>query len=66
MQINLMTSAEPDISAKYPMALLFDGACPVCNLEMDNLKARNQDGLLVFVDIANPQFDPTQSPRSFS
>jgi predicted DCC family thiol-disulfide oxidoreductase YuxK len=61
-----MTFAEPDISAKYPMTLLFDGACPVCSLEMDNFKARNQDGLLVFVDTANPEFDPTQSPRSFS
>jgi predicted DCC family thiol-disulfide oxidoreductase YuxK len=43
----------------YPLTLLYDGACPVCNLEMDNLKARNTAGLLVFVDIAVPLFDPT-------
>jgi predicted DCC family thiol-disulfide oxidoreductase YuxK len=41
----------------YPLALLYDGACPVCNLEMDNLKARNSAGLLRFVDISMPGFD---------
>lgn len=61
-----MTPTKRSIPANYPLTLLFDGACPVCMLEMDNLKARNQDGLLVFVDIANPQFDLVQSPRSFS
>lgn len=40
-----------------PLTLLYDGACPVCNLEMDNLKARNHEGLLRFVDIAAPGFD---------
>jgi predicted DCC family thiol-disulfide oxidoreductase YuxK len=43
----------------YPLTLLYDGACPVCNLEMDNLKARNTEGLLRFVDISVPQFDAT-------
>jgi predicted DCC family thiol-disulfide oxidoreductase YuxK len=41
----------------YPLTLLYDGACPVCNLEMDNLKARNTEGLLQFVDISVPFFD---------
>lgn len=41
----------------YPLTLLYDGACPVCNLEMDNLKARNSDGLLRFIDISVPGFD---------
>jgi predicted DCC family thiol-disulfide oxidoreductase YuxK len=41
----------------YPLTLLYDGACPVCNLEMDNLKARNAEGLLRFVDISVPGFD---------
>jgi predicted DCC family thiol-disulfide oxidoreductase YuxK len=43
----------------FPLTLLYDGACPVCNLEMDNLKARNTAGLLQFVDISTPLFDPT-------
>ena len=43
----------------YPLTLLYDGACPVCMLEMDNLKARNDQGLLRFVDISEAGFDPT-------
>jgi predicted DCC family thiol-disulfide oxidoreductase YuxK len=43
----------------YPLTLLYDGTCPVCNLEMDNLKARSSEGLLRFVDISLPGFDPT-------
>lgn len=42
----------------FPLTLLYDGACPVCNLEMDNLKARNSEALLKFVDISVPFFDP--------
>ncbi len=45
------------MATDYPLTLLYDGACPVCNLEMDNLKARNTAGLLRFVDISVPQFD---------
>ena len=41
----------------YPLTLLYDGTCPVCVLEMDNLKARNTEGLLRFVNIASPEFD---------
>ena len=43
----------------YPLTLLYDGACPVCSLEMDHLRARNSAGRLVFVDIAAPGFDAT-------
>jgi predicted DCC family thiol-disulfide oxidoreductase YuxK len=43
----------------FPLTLLYDGACPVCNMEMDNLKARNAQGLLKFVDISAPFFDTT-------
>jgi predicted DCC family thiol-disulfide oxidoreductase YuxK len=43
----------------FPLTLLYDGACPVCNLEMDKLKARNTQGLLRFVDISLPGFDPS-------
>lgn len=42
----------------YPLTLLYDAACPVCALEMDHLRARNGEGRLAFVDIAQPGFDP--------
>jgi predicted DCC family thiol-disulfide oxidoreductase YuxK len=42
----------------FPLTLLYDSACPVCNLEMDNLKARNTAQQLKFVDISTPLFDP--------
>ena len=41
----------------YPLTLFYDGACPVCSLEMDHLRERSRDGRLVFVDIAAPGFD---------
>ena len=41
----------------YPLTLLYDGTCPVCVLEMHNLKARNAEGLLRFVNISSPGFD---------
>lgn len=44
--------------SNYPLTLYYDGLCPVCNLEMDNLKARNHQNLLRFVDISVPFFDP--------
>jgi predicted DCC family thiol-disulfide oxidoreductase YuxK len=47
------------MNTTFPLTLLYDGACPVCNLEMDNLKARNTAGQLKFVDISVPFFDTT-------
>lgn len=41
----------------YPLTLYYDGACPICSLEMDHLRRRSTDGRLVFVDIAAPAFD---------
>lgn len=46
------------MSAIYPLTLLYDAGCPVCALEMDHLRARNDAGRLVFVDIGAPGFDP--------
>jgi predicted DCC family thiol-disulfide oxidoreductase YuxK len=42
----------------YPMTLLYDGACPVCSLEMDHLRERDSAGRLVFVDISAAGFEP--------
>jgi predicted DCC family thiol-disulfide oxidoreductase YuxK len=47
------------MSNVYPLTLLYDAACPVCSLEMDHLRARNAEGKLVFVNIAEPGFDAT-------
>jgi predicted DCC family thiol-disulfide oxidoreductase YuxK len=41
----------------YPLTLFYDAACPVCSLEMDELRARDRAGRLVFVDISAPGFD---------
>ncbi|MFZ6657627.1 thiol-disulfide oxidoreductase DCC family protein [Undibacterium sp. TJN19] len=41
----------------YPLTLLYDESCPVCKLEMDNLKARNTRGLLKFIDASASDFD---------
>jgi predicted DCC family thiol-disulfide oxidoreductase YuxK len=43
---------------KYPLTLLYDGACPLCALEMERLMARNRRGLLRFVDASGCDFDP--------
>lgn len=49
----------PDLESRhFPLTLYFDAACAVCNLEMDNLKARNTEERLRFVDISQPGFDP--------
>lgn len=53
------SNSQSHTQPNFPLTLLYDGACPVCNLEMDNLKARNTAGLLKFVDISVPFFDPT-------
>lgn len=42
----------------FPLTLFFDGACPICQLEMDRLRERDGLKRLVFTDIAQPGFDP--------
>lgn len=43
----------------YPMTIFHDGNCPICRFDMDNLKARNHEEKLAFIDVAAPEFDPT-------
>jgi len=45
------------MSTNYPLTLLYDASCPVCSLEMDHLRERNDDGLLRFIDIGTKGFD---------
>ncbi len=44
-------------SSTYPLTLLYDGACPVCRLEMTEMMRRNTCGLLRFADMSAPGFD---------
>jgi predicted DCC family thiol-disulfide oxidoreductase YuxK len=39
------------------MTVFYDGACPVCALEIDTLAARDRERRLDLVDIAAPDFD---------
>lgn len=41
----------------YPLTLFYDANCPVCALEMDHLRERDDSGRLRFVDIAAPGFE---------
>lgn len=41
------------------LTLYFDGRCPFCATEMRRLKQWNRAGHLAFVDIAQPDFDPS-------
>lgn len=45
-------------STAYPLTLFFDGACPLCRLEMDRLRERDALHRLAFIDIAQAGFDP--------
>lgn len=45
-------------SQAYPLTILHDGNCPICQLDMNNLKSRNDAGRLRFVDVSTPGFDP--------
>nr|WP_315466810.1 DUF393 domain-containing protein [uncultured Undibacterium sp.] len=41
----------------YPLTLLYDESCPLCKLEIDNLRARNTQDLLRFIDVSAADFD---------
>lgn len=41
------------------LTLLYDGACPICSWEKHKLMRRDSHGLLGFIDIQSPEFDPT-------
>ncbi|CAN5468905.1 hypothetical protein BH11PSE11_BH11PSE11_04570 [soil metagenome] len=42
----------------YPLTLLYEETCPLCKLEIDNLKARDHQLRLRFVDVSAVGFDP--------
>lgn len=49
----------PDESPTWKVKLLFDGECPLCVREVNFLKKKDAGrGLVSFVDIADPAYDP--------
>ncbi len=47
---------------RYPLTLYYDGSCPVCASEIQNLAARDAAGRLVMVDCSAGDFDTTGFP----
>ena len=45
------------MASDYPLKIFYDASCPVCALEMDELRARDADGRLELVDMSAPGFD---------
>lgn len=48
----------PDIPA-FPLRVFYDGSCSVCAGEMEVYRRKEHGGRLVFVDVSDPEFDPT-------
>ncbi len=46
----------------YPLTILYDESCPLCKLEIDNLRARNQAGQLRFIDVSASDYDASLCP----
>ncbi|GFR42087.1 hypothetical protein Agub_g2929, partial [Astrephomene gubernaculifera] len=51
----------PSRSPSWDIKLLYDGDCPLCLKEINFLRGRNGQGKVLFVDIARPDYDPTQN-----
>lgn len=47
----------------YPLTLLYDGNCPICMLEMNQLMQRNAAGLLRFTNVSAPEFVANHAPQ---
>jgi predicted DCC family thiol-disulfide oxidoreductase YuxK len=45
------------MACDYPLKIFYDASCPVCALEMDQLRARDAAGRLELVDMSAPGFD---------
>lgn len=43
---------------EYPITVFHDGSCPICRLDVERLRSRNDQGRLRFINIAAPEFDP--------
>jgi len=60
---NALNSNAPANTIKNPqwaVNLLYDSECPVCMAEVSFLRSHDPHGVLLFTDIAKPDYDPTQ------
>ncbi|GHT93489.1 hypothetical protein AGMMS49545_12900 [Betaproteobacteria bacterium] len=48
----------------YPLEFLYDGGCAICRFDVANLRRRDGQHRLTFVDITAPDFDPAPYGRS--
>ena len=48
------------------LTIFYDGLCPLCQAEIEFLKARNDGKLLDFVDLSEPSFDEDKQQISCS
>ena len=48
----------------YPLRIYYDESCPLCKLEIDNLKARNDKQFLHFIDVSAADFHDEQAPAT--
>lgn len=46
---------------QFPLRVLYDGSCSVCNKEMEHYRKKDRDGRLAFIDITAPEFAPERS-----
>jgi predicted DCC family thiol-disulfide oxidoreductase YuxK len=42
----------------YPLELLYDGDCPICQFEIAKLRKADRHSHLIFTDITEPDFNP--------
>jgi len=45
------------MASDYPLKVFYDASCPVCALEMEQLRRRDAAGRLELVDMSAPGFD---------
>lgn len=46
------------------VAIFYDSLCPACRIEVQWLKRLDRQNLVVFIDITDPSFDPSQYGRT--
>lgn len=42
----------------------YDGACPVCNVEVSHIRSRDRHQVMNFIDISSPSFQADETGRS--
>lgn len=55
----------PTPTPESPLTVFFDGDCPLCVREIRMLRRLDRRDALRFVDIAAPEFDPTEVGRTY-